>query len=165
MHSNAIVLSVRPQYAAKIFEGEKTVELRRVRPKKIKKGVLVLVYVSSPVQSLVGAFKVENIIEKSVEELWDLVQDRAGITKKEFDNYFQGVATGVGIFFNELWLLDEPIKIRDLAEQGINFQPPQGFRYATIDELAAPQIAELVEEKEQINGNNIHTITNKKKSL
>lgn len=150
MSSNAIVLSVRPQYAEKIFEGTKTVELRRIRPKYVRKGALVLIYVSSPVQSLAGAFKVEEIIAKPLGELWNLVQDKAGVTKKEFDEYFQGVDTGIGIFFNEVWSLDEPIKIRDWVEQGISFQPPQGFRYATIDELSSPQIAELVEDYEVI---------------
>jgi len=150
MSSNAIVLSVRPQYAKKIFEGTKTVELRRTRPKHIKKGALVLIYISSPVQSLAGAFKVEEVLKKPLEELWDLVKDNAGVSKEEFDQYFQDIDTGIGIFFNEVWSLDEPIKIQDWAEQGISFQPPQGFRYATVDELASPQIAELVEDYEVI---------------
>ncbi len=51
MSSNAIVLSIRPQYAEKIFEGTKRVELRRIRPKQIKNGNLALIYVSSPSQS------------------------------------------------------------------------------------------------------------------
>ena len=145
MSSNAIVLSIRPQYAEKIFEGSKKVELRRIRPKQIRKGYLVLIYVSSPIQSLVGAFKVDEIIEKPLSELWSLVQDIAGVTKKEFYNYYQGVDTGIGIFFSKVWSLREPIKIQDWQEQGISFHPPQGFRYATADELASLQVAELVE--------------------
>ena len=150
MSSNAIVLSIRPQYAKKIFEGIKTVELRRTCPKHIRKGTLVLIYVSSPVQSLAGAFKIEEIVKKPLGVLWDLVKDYAGIGKEDFDEYFQDINTGIGIFFKEVWFLNEPIKIQDWAEQGISFQPPQGFRYATIDELASPQIAELVEDNELI---------------
>ena len=78
--------------------------------------------------------------------MWNLVQNNAGVTRKEFDEYFQGIGTGIGIFFDEVWSLNEPIKIQDWAEQGISFQPPQGFRYATVDELASPRIAELVED-------------------
>lgn len=144
MSSNAIVLAVRPQYAKKIFEGSKRVELRRIRPKQIKKGDLVLIYISSPIQSLAGAFKVDEIVEKNLLELWELVEDKAGITQKEFCEYYEGVDTGIGIFFDKVWSLPKPIKIRDLHEQGIDFQPPQGFRYATADELTSPQFAELV---------------------
>jgi len=144
MSSNAILLAVRPQYAKKIFEGSKRVELRRVRPKQIKKGDLVMIYISSPIQSIAGAFKVNEIVEKTLLELWDLVYDKAGITQKEFYEYYQGIETGVGIFFDEIWSLREPIKIQTLQEQGIDFQPPQGFRYATANELASPYFAELV---------------------
>ncbi len=143
MSSNAIVLSIRPQYATKIFKGTKTVELRRVRPKYIKKGDLVLIYVSSPIQSLAGAFKVDNVIEKSLQELWELMHDKAGITRDEFDDYYDGVSTGVGIFFSEVWPLREPIKLQDLKEQ-VSFCPPQGFRYVTANELASPQLAEFM---------------------
>ena len=144
MSSNAIVLSVRPPYAKKIFEGSKKVELRRVRPKQIRKGDLVLIYISSPIQSLAGAFKVDQIVEKALPDLWKLVRGKAGVTQEEFDTYYHGVDIGVGIFFDEVWSLPRPIKIRELQEQGIDFQPPQGFRYATPDELASPQFAELV---------------------
>jgi predicted transcriptional regulator len=148
MSSNAIVLSIRPQYAKKIFDGSKKVELRRIRPKQIRKGSLVFIYASSPAQSLVGAFKVDEIVEKPLSELWSLVQDIAGVAKKEFYDYYQGVNTGIGIFFSEVWSLREPIKIQDWQEQGIHFNPPQGFRYATAEELASLQVAELGEDFE-----------------
>jgi len=145
--ANAIFLSIRPQYVSKIFGGTKTVELRRVRPKYIAKGALVLIYVPSPVQSLVGAFKVDRAIEMPLKELWEAVHDRSGVTREEFDAYYEGTSTGVAIFFSEVWNLPEPIELRDLKES-VGFQPPQGFRYVTPSELASPQLAELVEDTE-----------------
>ena len=149
MPGNAIFMSIRPQYANKIFDGIKTVELRRVRPKYIARKALILVYVSSPVKSLVGAFKVDRIIKKPLSELWEIVRDRAGVTREEFDAYFDGTLTGVGIFFSETWRLPEPIALRDLEDM-IGFQPPQGFRYATASELAAPQLATLLGNTEAV---------------
>ena len=149
MSSNVIFLSIRPQHVDKIFEGAKTVELRRVRPKHLRKGALVLVYVPSPIQSLIGAFKVDRVVEESLQKLWEMVHDKAGITREEFDAYYDGVSMGVGIFFSEVWHLSEPIELRDLKEQ-TGFQPPQGFRYATRSELASPRLAELVEDMEII---------------
>ena len=146
MSSNAIVLSIRPQYAEKIFDGSKKVEFRRVRPKHVKKGDLVLMYISSPTQSLAGVFKIDEIMAKSPSELWNLTQKIAGITQEEFFHYYKGVDTGIGIFFSDVWPLREPMKIQDWQNQGINFRPPQGFRYATADELASPRIAELTED-------------------
>jgi predicted transcriptional regulator len=150
MSSNAIFLSIRPQYADRIFKGTKTVELRRVRPKHIRKGTLVLVYVPSPIQSLVGAFKVDQVVEESLQKLWEMVHNKAGITREEFDTYYNGVSIGVGIFFSEVWHLPEAIELHDLKEQMIGFRPPQGFRYATTSELTSPRLAELVEDMEII---------------
>jgi predicted transcriptional regulator len=145
MPGNAIFLSIRPKYAEKILEGMKTVELRRVRPKHVAKGALALLYVSSPVKSLVGAFRVDRVVEKPLRDLWKMVQSQAGISREEFDAYFEGVSTGVGIFFSELWLLPNPMGLQDLKEM-LDFQPPQGFRYATASELAFPRFAELIED-------------------
>ena len=146
MPGNAIFLSIRPQYADKIFVGTKTVELRRVRPKHIGEGALVLIYVPSPIKSLVGAFKVDRVVEESLQRLWEMVHDRAGVTREEFDAYYDEVSIGVGIFFSKIWRLPEPIELEDLKEQTIDFQPPQGFRYATRSELALPRLAELVKD-------------------
>ncbi|MHC1623025.1 MAG: ASCH domain-containing protein [Candidatus Methanospirareceae archaeon] len=148
MPSNAIFLSVRPQYASRIFEGSKTVELRRVRPRYIARGALVLIYVPSPVKSLVGAFKIDQVVEKPLEELWEIVHDRAGVTREEFDAYYAGVSKGIAIFFRQVWSLPKPIELEDLKERMVGFHPPQGFRYATASELASPELARLVENTE-----------------
>ena len=72
MSSNAIVLSIRPQFADKILKGTKTVELRRVYPRRIGKGDRGLIYASSPVKSLVGGFEIARIVEKPLNELWEM---------------------------------------------------------------------------------------------
>ena len=146
MPCNVIFLSIRPRYAEKIIDGTKTVELRRVRPKYISTGALVLMYVSSPVKSLIGAFKVNQVVENPLGDLWKLVQNRAGISRSEFDAYFEGASTGVGIFFNEIQLFHNPIELEDLKL--IGFRPPQGFRYAKVSELASPRFAGLVGDME-----------------
>jgi len=134
--SSNVLLSVRPKYADKIFERTKTVELRRIRPKLLEEGDLVLLYVSSPVQALTGAFKVDKIIEKPLKDLWRMVRKKAGITRQEFDNYYDGVSVGVGIFFKvqDVQQLDKPISLDILKEQF--FHPPQGFRYCRASDTA-----------------------------
>ena len=87
MARNAILMSIRPQYAEKIFSKTKTVELRKVKPKTLAGGDLIFVYVSSPVQSLVGAFKVASVLEKPLSSLWPNVKDYAGISRGEFLDY------------------------------------------------------------------------------
>ncbi len=66
-----------------------------------------------------------------------MVNDRAGVTRQEFEAYYSGVCKGTGIFFSKVSLLPEPIKLKDLKGQMRGFHPPQGFRYATSGELAS----------------------------
>ena len=109
-----ILLSIKPEYASKIFSGEKTVELRRVRT-RITINDIVFVYVSSPTKALVGLFEVENIIQKridlesNIDNYWNLVHQKAGITSEDFYKYYQGASFFVGIFLRNPKKLDVSI--------------------------------------------------------
>lgn len=130
MSVNAIILSIQPRYAEKIFDGSKAVELRRVRP-KVDKGDVALVYVSSPVKAMHGAFSIEKVIVAPLNELWGYVKGLAGITRKEFDAYYEGATVGVGIFIDlsSLRELNTPMELNHLRRNWPQFQPPQSYRY------------------------------------
>jgi predicted transcriptional regulator len=132
---NVLLLSIKPQYARKIFDGTKTVELRRIKPKHLNDGDLIWVYESAPVKALVGAFEVEKVIEESIEQLWKKVQKKSAISKQEYNSYFQGTAMGVAIFISQFWELTNPIPLESLRQEPYSFTPPQSFRYITDLEL------------------------------
>lgn len=125
---DAILLSVKPKYARKIFEGSKTVELRRVLP-KIAKGSLVFLYASSPVKAILGAFLVDRVVASTPEELWPLVRNSAGVSREEFDSYYHGAEQGVGIFVGSVRSADTPFELDELRKYWPEFRPPQGYRY------------------------------------
>jgi predicted transcriptional regulator len=135
MTNPAILMSIRPLYAEKIFNRTKTVELRRIRPKLIQKGSLIFVYVSSPIQSLVGAFSVASVKEMAISTLWDSVKDQACINYRDFNKYYHGAETGVAIFISDVWLLPKPIHLSDLQKDYDGFYPPQSFRYTSIQQI------------------------------
>ncbi len=135
MTDKTLLLSIRPQYASKIFDGEKKVELRKVRPRHLSKGDEVFVYVSSPTKELQGMFTVESILEATPEELWHKVKNSAGISKQEFDDYYSGSTKGFGIFLKIPRTLANPISLFDLRKIWENFHPPQSYRYLTNHEL------------------------------
>jgi predicted transcriptional regulator len=131
MAGKAIVLSTKPQYADLILNGKKTVELRRVKPKYLDSGSLVLIYASSPVKAMVGAFSVNSVVEKPLDSLWEDVKSESGISYDEFKRYFEGINKGIGIFINECWKLATPITLDFFKKKCQSFTPPQSFRYAT----------------------------------
>ena len=133
--SNILLLSIRPEYANKIFDRTKTVELRRVRPRLLNEGDRVVVYVSSPQQAVVGSFKVDNIVEKPVTELWEEVEKLAGISHEDFYDYYYGVRLGVGIFLKDIHRFSQPVELHRLRNKLPNLKPPQSFRYLTVNQF------------------------------
>jgi hypothetical protein len=49
-----VLVSIRPNFASKILDGDKTVELRRKFPEVGAMGMTALIYSSSPVSAIVG---------------------------------------------------------------------------------------------------------------
>ena len=133
--SNILLLSIRPEYATKIFNQTKTVELRRVRPRLLNEGDRVVVYVSSPEKAVVGSFKVDNIVKKPVTELWEEVEKLAGISHEDFYDYYYGVRLGVGIFLKDIHRFSQPVELHRLRNKLPNLKPPQSFRYLTVNQF------------------------------
>lgn len=135
MSGRILLLSIRPKYADKIFEGIKDVELRRTRP-RLCGGDLVIVYASSPKKALIGAFEVERVIQKPLEDLWNEVQEKAGVSYKEFCFYYKGLSVGCGIFLDKTYYFREPIELDRLRREWDNFRPPQSYRYLKPNEIS-----------------------------
>jgi predicted transcriptional regulator len=129
MNENAIFLSVKPRYAQAILSGHKTVELRRTRPQELRPGSLIVLYASSPVKAVLGTAQVQSIVTTSPEALWTMVETGAGVTREEFDLYFQGTGEAVGIFVESPAMAPDPYALRDIQRDWPTFHPPQAFRY------------------------------------
>lgn len=133
MSIHSLLISIRPEHAKKIFTGEKTVELRRVRP-KVSSGDTVLVYVSSPTKALIGGFEVDKVIESNPAGLWEQVNKNACLTEDEFCSYYAGTNKAFGIFIKQSWHFDTPLALSNLKEKWTNFHPPQSYRYISTHE-------------------------------
>lgn len=91
-----VILSIKPKFAKKIFEGTKKFEFRRsiFKKKGIKK---IVVYASAPISKVVGEFEIDKIIHEDVCVLWAITRLNAGITPEFFDRYFEGKEKGYAI--------------------------------------------------------------------
>ncbi len=119
-----VVLSIKPEFANKIFEGTKKYEFRRAIFKNpdVKK---VVVYSSSPVQKIIGEFEIDRIITHDLETLWNLTKKDSGITEDFFFQYFVDKEQGFAIKIKNTKLYRTPKCIRE----DYNLFPPQSFLY------------------------------------
>jgi predicted transcriptional regulator len=134
MSNKILLLSVRPKYAVKLFNETKKVELRRLKP-NVSTGDFVLVYVSSPVKAVSGIFYVERIIQDTPSKLWDKVETQAGISKVEFQEYYQNCNLGYGIFLKKSEYFEPPISLELIKKEWKKFHPPQSYKYLSYPEL------------------------------
>lgn len=134
MYETNLLISVHPQYAEKIFAGTKTVELRKNRPRRLKEGDRVIIYVSYPTMAILGGFSAAEIIETTPDELWQLVQDSSGLSRNEYDSYYSDSLAAIAIMVNDPWKLEQPVTLATLKNIIPDFHPPQIFRYLSQDE-------------------------------
>ena len=121
-----VFLSIKPEFAFKIFDGTKKFEFRKAifKNKKIK---TVIVYASSPVQQVIGEFEIEKIINHDIDTLWGLTQDYSGITEAYFYKYFANREEGFAIQIRNTKKYKYPKCLRT----DFNLVPPQSFAYYT----------------------------------
>jgi predicted transcriptional regulator len=128
-----LLISIKPEFVQKILDKQKTIELRKARP-QLNIGDFILVYESSPTKSLVGWFEVQEIIYEEIQVLWKKVKDDAGVSKKEFDDYYQKSNFGVGIRIKDRFT--SKLSLEEIRKTWVRFRPPQSFHYLKEDEIA-----------------------------
>ena len=122
--TETIVLSIRPRFVEEIFEGRKRFEFRKVMPSN-REIHRVLIYESAPISMVVGEFTVAGLGRCSVESMWHFCAPFAGITKREFFEYFQDCHIAQCYIINTYRKYKKPYPITLL---GFN-RPPQNFYY------------------------------------
>lgn len=119
-----VILSIKPEFANKIFDGSKKFEFRKSIFKNDKINT-VIVYASSPVQRVIGEFEIEQIINNDIDELWSLTKDFSGISEEYFYKYFANRKFGYAIQIKRTQRYEQSKCLRT----DFNLFPPQSFAY------------------------------------
>ncbi len=125
-------MSVRPQYAERIIDGTKQVELRRARP-SFGPGTVVLIYTTAPIYQIRGVFVVSQLIEGTVGSLWKRFRQALGVSRREYLAYFYGKQVGYGISIKTARPMNRPITLSDIRSLWPGFAPPRSYRFLDQD--------------------------------
>lgn len=120
-----VLLSIKPEFAEKIFSGEKTFEFRKsvYKDRSVK---TIVVYATQPIGRLVGEFDVADIVSASPDDLWDITSEGAGISRQFFERYFDGRECAFALQIENVVQYPEPVRPHEIIE---NFVPPQSYMY------------------------------------
>lgn len=121
----SVILSIKPKFAEKILAGVKLFEFRRqiFKSPEVRKIVL---YASSPVQMVVGEVEIESILTLELNELWKVTEEKAGISRDYFFDYFEDREVGHAIKLRNPRSYSTP---KDLLAEFKISTPPQSFSY------------------------------------
>lgn len=119
-----VLLSIKPEFAFKIFEGEKKFEFRKVIFKKPNIRTVV-VYASSPVQRVIGEFEIDDILTSDPNEIWEMTKNFSGISEDFFYEYFADREIAHAIKIKKTKKYRKSLCLRE----DFNVLPPQSYLY------------------------------------
>ena len=119
-----VILSIKPEFARKIFSGEKRYEFRRslFKSPDVKK---VIVYASAPISKVIGEFEIEAIHHLDIPQLWQKTKKYSGISEEYYLSYFTGKEYGYAIQVKSCKTYRNQLCIRE----SFGLTPPQSFAY------------------------------------
>jgi predicted transcriptional regulator len=119
-----VLLSIKPEYAEKILNGEKKYEFRKrlFDHTSISK---VIIYASSPISKIIGEFEVDYVLSLNIGELWGKTMRYSGVDKEFYDRYFSGKDIGHAIRVKKVKRYKRSLCLHDYGIQ----QAPQSFAY------------------------------------
>jgi len=119
-----VLLSIKPEFASRIFDGSKKYEYRRIIFKR-RDVETVVVYASHPIRRVIGEFDIGVILHEAPEQLWEQTHRYAGIMKTKFMEYFEDQTKGYAIGIRKTREYKTPLSLDDLMLSS----PPQSFIY------------------------------------
>ena len=120
---STILLSIKPEYVERIFEGTKKYEFRKhLAQKNISK---IIIYSTFPEMKIVGEVQVVSTLSMAKTPLWEVTKKEAGISRSKYRKYFEKCHTAHAYVLGNTKKYDTP---KTLAEYGIS-QAPQSFIY------------------------------------
>jgi len=120
-----IVLSTKPEFAQRIVQGTKKIEIRRRFSTKWA-GSRALIYASSPLRQFVGEAVIGEIQSAEPWKIWEAWKSEIGCSWEEYSSYCNGADKVFAVFFSQVERFKVPIpktQVEALIKDELN--PPQ----------------------------------------
>ncbi|NOG93815.1 MAG: ASCH domain-containing protein [Armatimonadetes bacterium] len=126
--SEAVLISIHPEYAEAILRGEKQVEFRRTRFSRPVS--LLLIYATAPTSALVAYAHVQDVEEGPTDEIWRDWGPSGFVSETRFYEYFAENERAIAIVLGQVRAFSTAVALADLLPGS---RPPQSFRYVAVE--------------------------------
>jgi predicted transcriptional regulator len=121
-----ILISLKPKYADHIFEGTKTVELRK-RRLKVEPGTRIWIYATAPTAALRGYANLAHIKTGSPSQIWRALGAQTGISRNEFETYFEACEVAHALVLTNVMAMKKALSLAGIRKAVNDFHPPQFY--------------------------------------
>ena len=120
---SVILLSIKPEYCRRIFDGTKKYEFRKhLAQNNVSK---IIVYSTFPEMKVLGEVEVKGTLSMKKTLLWEHTKEFAGISREKYRLYFKGCDEAHAYILGRTTLYDEPLSLDVLNIK----RAPQSFVY------------------------------------
>lgn len=120
---NKALMSIKPEYASKILDGTKKFEYRKVKFRKDVKAIII--YVTYPIQKIVGEVELIKIHEGTPRDIWLKTSSMGGIDRTKYFEYFHNKEKAYAYELGEVKIYENS---KNLTDIGLHYAP-QSFIY------------------------------------
>ena len=133
--STIAFMPIKPVHVEKILTKEKLYEYRKTTFNKSLRHIII--YASAPIKKIVGLAEVGEIQIAAPTVLWERTKHAAGITRKQYREYFKNAKQACAIEIKNLYPLNKLISPNEINNE---FKVPQSFSY--VDETFYNKVSE-----------------------
>ena len=119
-----MLFSIKPQFVDKILSGEKKFEYRKRGLVNFTQFEWAFIYSCSPRKKIEAAFPLTQVLIDTPEEIWRRTRDFSGLSKIEFNRYYERCERAVAFAIENLRVFDIALNPRQIDD---SFRPPQSF--------------------------------------
>lgn len=119
-----VLMSIKPKYANKIFDGTKLYEYRRKIWSRTDVNK-IFVYASSPIRLVIGQVEIDTIEQTCPRDIWSNTHWFGGIIEKDFYEYFKNCERGYAIRIKNPVALNTPVAPKKM----LGVSAPQSWCY------------------------------------
>lgn len=121
-----ILISLKPKYADHVFDGAKTVELRK-RRLHVDPGTRIWIYATAPAAAIRGYANLVHIETASPSQIWRTLGSQTGISKDEFEAYFETCEVAHALVLSDVMQMKRALPLTRIRKAVNDFQPPQFY--------------------------------------
>lgn len=125
-YGSNLLMSVKPEFAERIFSGDKRIEIRRAAMATKWVGQRVAIYATRPICALVGEATIQSVERGVPAQFWEKYQSELGCNKEQFDQYTAQSVSITAIRLQEVRSYREAVPMTQIAQLlGNQPRPPE----------------------------------------